>query len=69
MNRRVIGDLVGGYISARNLRRALNAKEAAGFLITQFGVIESINTINSIDDSRSPGFLQDVLNHLLEASR
>ena len=69
VNNKVIGELVRAYIAARNLNQALSPKEAAGFLITQFGVMGSINAINNVEAARVPGFWADVLSYLMNASK
>lgn len=61
-------ELIRTYIAARNEDRTLTAKETAGFLITQFGVVESAARVRKAKLHETSDYWKEVLNHLEEAS-
>lgn len=64
MNNQAIGELVRAYIVARHLARALNAKEAAGMFIVQYGIKEATRQIRQVAAGAKEGFWHEVLTHL-----
>lgn len=61
-----VAELVSTYLRARHAHRDLTAREAAGFLVTQLGVVEAIQRIKEQGLNAKSEYWRDILTNLID---